>query len=202
MDADRRAELARLLADQFGVLPRPRRLPAAAADHPVLADWRRLRRSLRPPAHPHGVAVPADGDVGHAGPPDVLPGRAGVAHPRAVVRHRHRAVVRRARVSIAHPVARRQEGSAERGRAELDPVQRRARAGPAALRRHARRVPRLRLQRAAGDERVLPAQLAVVRGRDQHADDAAREAHSAGRARRACGTSCRAGSRTSGITAA
>ena len=41
-------------------------------------------------------------------------------------------------------------------------------------------VPEIGLQRAAGDERLLPAQLAVVRRRDQHADDAAREAHSAG----------------------
>src|SRR2546429_6695964 len=42
------------------------------------------------------------------------------------------------------------------------------------------RVHGMGLQRIAGDERLLPAQLAVVPRRHQHADDAAREAHPAG----------------------
>ena len=105
---------------------------------------------------------------------------ADLAHPDAVVRHRLRAGVRRPGVSVADPVARRQEGSAQRGRAQLDPVQRRARPRPAALRRDAVGVRQVGLQRAAGDERLLRAQRAVVRRRHQHADDAAREAHSAG----------------------
>ena len=58
------------------------------------------------------------------------------------------------------------------------------------------------LQRTAGDERLLPAQRAVVRRRDQHADVAAREAHPAGDSRAACATSCGAACRTCGITAA
>ena len=85
-------------------------------------------------------------------------------------------------VPVAHPVARRQEGSAERGRAQLDPVQRRARHRAAALRRDARRLRHVGLQRAAGDERLLRAQRAVVPRRDLRADVAAREAHPAGRA--------------------
>ena len=53
--------------------------------------------------------------------------------------------------------------------------------GPLAFGRDAvRRSRKLGLQRAAGDERLLPAQLAVVPRRHQHADDAAREAHPAG----------------------
>ena len=55
---------------------------------------------------------------------------------------RPRAGVRRPGVSVADPVARRQEGSAERGRAQLDPVQRRARARPAgSSARRSRRLP-------------------------------------------------------------
>ena len=53
----------------------------------------------------------------------------------------------------------------------------------------------LGLQRAAGDERLLRAQRAVVPRRDLHADVAAREAHPAGarheHARRAAGSACR-----------
>ena len=46
--------------------------------------------------------------------------------------------VRRSRLSVAGTVARREEGPAERDRAELDPVQPRARVRAAARRRHAR----------------------------------------------------------------
>ena len=52
--------------------------------------------------------------------------------------------------------------------------------GPLAFGADAGGVPQVGLQRAAGDERLLRAQLAVVRRRHQHADDAAREAHPAG----------------------
>ena len=63
-----------------------------------------------------------------------------LAHPRAVVHHRPGAGVRRPGLSVADAVARRQEGSAERHRAQLDPVQPRARVRAAARRRDARRV--------------------------------------------------------------
>ena len=62
-----------------------------------------------------------------------------LAHPGAVVHHRLRAGVRRSGVPVAGAVARAQERSAERDRAELDPVQPRARVRPAA--RRARRWP-------------------------------------------------------------
>ncbi len=65
--------------------------------------------------------------------------------------------------------------------------------GPLAFGRDAGGVPQVGLQRAAGDERLLPAQLAVVPRRHQHADVAAREAHPAGQRRAACGTSCKIG---------
>ena len=51
------------------------------------------------------------------------------------------------------------------------------------------------LQRAAGDERLLRAERAVVPRRDLHADVAAREAHPAGDDAAACATSCSGGLR-------
>ena len=107
--------------------------------------------------------------------------RPDLAHPAAVVHHRLRAVVRRPGVSVADPVARRQEGSAERGRAQLDSVQRRARARPARLRRDAvRRSAKWGYNEPQAMNACFLAQLAVVPGRHQHADVAAREAHPAG----------------------
>ncbi len=55
-------------------------------------------------------------------------------HPDPVVHDRPRAGLRRPGLSVARALARRQERSAERGRAQLDSVQHRARARPAALR--------------------------------------------------------------------
>ena len=55
------------VADRVGVLPRPRRVPAAAADHALHADRRRARRSPRSPADAARLAVRPDGDGGDAG---------------------------------------------------------------------------------------------------------------------------------------
>ncbi len=100
----------------------------------------------------------------------------------AVVHHRHRAGVRRARLPVAGAVARRQEGSAERGRPELDPVQRRARHRPAALRGDALGRRHVGLRRSAVDGALLRPQRRLLPRRHLHADVAAREAHSAGAA--------------------
>ena len=62
--------------------------------------------------------------------------------------------------------------------------------GPLLFGVDARRLRQVGLRRAAGDERLLRAQRAVVRRRHQHADGAAREAHPAGRLQAACATSC------------
>ena len=51
----------------LAVLPRARRVPAAAADHALHAHRRRARRPPRSPADAAGLAVRPDGDVGHAG---------------------------------------------------------------------------------------------------------------------------------------
>ena len=109
--------------------------------------------------------------------------RPDLAHPAAVVHDRPRAGLRRSGLSGAHPVARRQERSAERGRAQLDSVQHRARARPARLRRDDRRLREVGIQRSAGDGRLLRSERAVVPGRHLGADVAAREAHSVDRRR-------------------
>ena len=59
---------------------------------------------------------------------------------------------------------------------------------PDAVRRHAAVLPGERLRRAAGDERRLRAQRALVPRRHLHADVAAREAPPAGRRPAACAT--------------
>ena len=100
----------------------------------VLADRRDRRRTLLMSQY---VQMATAATLAAA---RLLRRRPDLAHPGAVVHHRLRPGVRRAGVPVAHPVARRQERSAERHRAQLDPVQRRARARPAALRRHAARV--------------------------------------------------------------
>ena len=71
-----------------------------------------------------------------------------VADPGAVVRRRLGAGVRRSGLPVADSVARAQEGSAERDRAQLDPVQPRARVRPAARRHDDGRVRQRR--RASG----------------------------------------------------
>ena len=195
------AKLARAVAHGLGIFPRPRRLPAAAPDHALYAARRRPRRSARQAADAAGVSVRADVDVGGARRARLLRIRPRLAHPGAVVRHRLRAGVRRPGVSVAHPVARRQEGSAERRRAQLDPVQRGARPRAAGLRRDARRQRALGLRRPAGHGHVLRAQLALVSRGDLRADVAA-SATSRTPARPACATSSKAGWPTSAGTAA
>ena len=74
--------------------------------------------------------------------------------------------------------------------------------GPLLFAAHARRLHQRGLQRAAGDERGLCPQRAVVPHRDRHADVAAREAHPDRRTPSGCATSCRAASPTSATTAA
>ena len=91
----------------------------------VLADRHDRRRTLL------GLAVHPDGDGGHPRRPRLLRHRRDLAHPAALVHDRPRPGIRRPGLPVAHPVARRQERSAERGRAQLDPVQHRARARPA-----------------------------------------------------------------------
>ncbi len=90
LDAEGRAELARLRADQIVVLPRARRFPRAAADPAVHAGRRRHRRPARSPAPAARLAVRADGDGVHAGRARLLGKRPHLAHPRALVRHRDR----------------------------------------------------------------------------------------------------------------
>ena len=72
----------------------------------------------------------------------------------ALVPRRTGAGVRRARLSVAGADAGREEGSAERDRAELDPVQSRARVRAAARRRDARRRRHCALLRA--ERRLVP----------------------------------------------
>ena len=155
----------------------------------VLADRRDRRRTLLASQY---VQMATAATLAAA---RLLRRRPDLAHPGAVVHHRPRAGVRRPGVSVAHPVARRQERSAERGRAQLDPVQRRARARPAALRRDARgRSRRWGYSEPQAMNAVLRAQRAVVPRRDLHADVAAREAHPADgttrHARRAARAAC------------
>src|SRR5206468_11917110 len=71
------------------------------------------------------------------------------------------------------------ERSTERHRAELDPIQPSASARTAAVRRDARHVPEMGLQRTAGDERGLLPQCAVVPDRNRHANVAPRKARPA-----------------------
>ncbi len=183
MDAAHRAELDGPVADRVGVLPRPRCLPAAAADHALHAHRRRAGRSPRSPADAAGLAVHPDGDGSLPGGPRLLRRRRDLAHPAALVHDRPRPGIRRPGLSGAHPVARRQERSAERGRAQLDSVQHRARARPARLRRDDCRLREMGLRRTAGHGRLLRPERAVVPGRHLRADVAAREAHSADRRR-------------------
>ena len=140
LDAEPRRELAGALADGVGLLPRARRVPAAAPDHAVHAHRRGRRRSLRSPADADGIAVDTALHRSHPRRARVLRGRRSVAHPAALLYYRHRAGVRRPGVPIADPVACRQAGSDQRDRVELDPVQRRADDRSAPRGRHARRA--------------------------------------------------------------
>src|SRR5207253_112956 len=82
--------------------------------------------------------------------------------------------------SVLAALARGRERSTERHRAELDPIQPSASARTAAVRRDARHVPEMGLQRTAGDERGLLPQCAVVPDRNRHANVAPRKARPAG----------------------
>ena len=141
----------------------------------VLADRHDRRRTLLTSQYIQMATAAA------LAPARLLRRRRDLAHPAALVHDRPRAGIRRPGLPGAHPVARRQERSAERGRAQLDSVQHRARARPARLRRHDRRLRAMGIQRAAGDGRLLRPERAVVPGRHLGADVAAREAHSADR---------------------
>src|SRR5881397_3010275 len=176
VDANHRAKLAGALADQFAVLPRPRRVPATASDHPVHTHRRGVRRSLRPAQDAAGVSVHPDVHVGHAGRPDVPARRPRLAHHDTVVYHWSGAVVRGPSLSIAATLARGQERSAECRCPQLDPVQPRPGARTAALRGHPWYVSQMGIQRAAGDKRGLFPQCDVVLRRHGHADVAACEA--------------------------
>ena len=79
VDAEGRAELAGLRSHQVVVLSRSRRFPRAAADPALYPARRRHRRSPRPPAAAHRLAVRPDGDGVHARGAG-LPGRVHVAH--------------------------------------------------------------------------------------------------------------------------
>ena len=100
----------------------------------VLADRRDRRRTLLASQY---IQMATAATLAAA---RLLRRRRDLAHPAALVHDRPRPGVRRPGLPVAHPVARRQEGSAERGRAQLDSVQHRARARPARLRRHDRRL--------------------------------------------------------------
>ncbi len=132
VDAEGRAELARARAHEVVVLPGARRFPRAAADPALHADRRRHRGPPRSPAAAHRLAVRPDGDRVRACLARLPGPRAYQLHPAALVRLGARAGVRRTRLSGDDPVARPQEGSAERDRAQLDPVQPRARLRAAA----------------------------------------------------------------------
>ena len=139
------------------VLPRPRRVPPAAPDHPVHAHRRRVRRSLRPPQDADGVAVHPDGDVGHARRPDVSPASSrsgtswrcrsspGVAQSFGGPAYQSLLPSLVDKKDLPNAVA-------------LNSIQfNLARVlGPLLFARDARRVHQMGLQRAAGDERGLP----------------------------------------------
>ena len=136
------------LTKSSSVLPGARRFPRPAAD-PALHDHRRGHRgSPRSAAAAARLAVRADGHRLHAGPL-VFTDRVQIWHILALsFTAGHRAGVRRPGLPVADPVARAQEGSAERDRAQLDPVQPRARVRAAAL--PARRWPRSARRPASG----------------------------------------------------
>ena len=180
LDAEPGRELAGALTDGVGLLPRPRRVPAASADHALHAHRRRRRRSARSATDADGVAMGAAVDGRLAGGARVFRLRPGVAHPRALVHHGHRASVRRPGVSIADSVARRQAGSDQRDRAELDSVQRRAHARSAARRRHAGRAEALGRGRHDGAGDLFRPQRALVSRRDPFPDVAAHQTHAGG----------------------
>ncbi len=93
-----------------------------------------LRRRARGPDGPAADPAPLAGRPALLGVPPRVPRlhepRRGLDDPRPVPRRRARAVLRRAGVPGARPDARRQGRPSERGRAQLDPVQPRARHRP------------------------------------------------------------------------
>ena len=101
LDAELRAELARLRPDAVEFLSGDRRLPQPAADPAVHADWRRHRRSARSPAAAHRLAVRAGVFGVFAGAARLHRPHHRLAHLRAVVHLRLRPGVRRPGVSVA-----------------------------------------------------------------------------------------------------
>ena len=109
VDAEGRAELARLHADRLDLLPRLRRLPRPGAHPPVHAHRRRHRRPTRSAPAPYRIAVRADDVRLHPRRARLLGRRTRLAHPDAVVRH-----WARRRRSAGRPTSRSSRRSCER----------------------------------------------------------------------------------------
>ena len=139
MDAEGRAELAGADDHRYlvGILSRPRLVPRRAADSALDAGRRRGRRPVRSPPAAADVAVHPDGRGVCAGGARVFRTGAHLACAGAVGRHRPRAGVRRAGLSVAPAVARQQGPRPECDRIQLDPVQPGARDRTAVCRRGA-----------------------------------------------------------------
>ena len=135
------------------------------------ARRRRRRRSSRSAAPAPRLAVRTDDHGVHAGGARLLRPRPHLAHPGAVVRDRNGAGVRRPSVPIADSIARAQEAPDECDRAELDPVQPRARVRTAPRRRGA----------VLRHGRMLRFERPVLPRRDRRVDVAAHQTYPSGR---------------------
>ena len=160
MDAGGRAELARPDDLGQGLVSLPGGGPAGLTLPRLLARRRCPRRPDGPAADPPAVAGRPALDGVPPRRPRLYESGSGLDDPRPVLRRGTRPILRRPRVSGARPDARRQGGSPERGRPELDPIQ----PGP----RHRPR-PRGRRVRDPRRRRVLRTQRPLVLRGDRRA---------------------------------